>query len=576
MVAVSLKSQKNDKIGSNEKVSSPNHRLDAFMIVSTPQGVRCRICGRTLTDPESIQRGIGPECARKLGLLKDLYRKGTTAKEAAMKLEIQLQLLPVFLAELGGLPCQYCNLTLSNKHELVTHCAEQHDRPHPCLDKTCNYAFKFPSNARSHFNRKHSDEKPHKCPHDGCDYSTSNAGDLNSHVRHVHSEDRPFECPTNCGYRAKDRSKIIRHLQRKSCWYQSSIPSIWEVFCYRVANLLFGEKMKWKPKIHVSGISENQEFIQPEIVIFDENGEIEKIIDAKTSLYALTYKDVNIYPLLSEQTEFWVLHCHELDVFSGRSEEKGKIIIRSIEDLLNELNCFSQQLEATRNRQEIEHLIRDLKEFMTGLETGDLLFNCPKCWRKDFENLDELKKHVDQCDGVLKCPDCGKSDFSDLYHYEDHVKACGGKLTCSKCGRNDFNFKNTYDAHVKACGGNLRCSKCGKTGFNSKSYYNSHVEACSGNLECPDCGRRGFTSKRYYDDHVAACGGKLKCPDCGRRDFTSKRYYTGHVKACGGKLKCKHCGRNDFSSDINYNKHVKKCSQTSPKDKNEKNAASRL
>lgn len=38
---------------------------------------RCGICGRTLTDPESIERGIGPICAEKVGWIdqKDLILK---------------------------------------------------------------------------------------------------------------------------------------------------------------------------------------------------------------------------------------------------------------------------------------------------------------------------------------------------------------------------------------------------------------------------------------------------------------------------------------------------------------------
>jgi hypothetical protein len=29
---------------------------------------RCRMCGRELTDPESIERGVGPDCLAKEGL----------------------------------------------------------------------------------------------------------------------------------------------------------------------------------------------------------------------------------------------------------------------------------------------------------------------------------------------------------------------------------------------------------------------------------------------------------------------------------------------------------------------------
>jgi hypothetical protein len=30
----------------------------------------CRICGRRLTDAESVERGIGPVCAGRLGLIR--------------------------------------------------------------------------------------------------------------------------------------------------------------------------------------------------------------------------------------------------------------------------------------------------------------------------------------------------------------------------------------------------------------------------------------------------------------------------------------------------------------------------
>jgi len=34
-----------------------------------PGVVHCSRCGRRLTDPQSIRRGYGPECAQKLGII---------------------------------------------------------------------------------------------------------------------------------------------------------------------------------------------------------------------------------------------------------------------------------------------------------------------------------------------------------------------------------------------------------------------------------------------------------------------------------------------------------------------------
>ena len=31
--------------------------------------IHCRHCGRRLTDPQSVRRGYGPECAQKLGII---------------------------------------------------------------------------------------------------------------------------------------------------------------------------------------------------------------------------------------------------------------------------------------------------------------------------------------------------------------------------------------------------------------------------------------------------------------------------------------------------------------------------
>lgn len=39
---------------------------------SLPPMKRCYVCNRLLTDPESVKRGVGPECLEKTGLISEV------------------------------------------------------------------------------------------------------------------------------------------------------------------------------------------------------------------------------------------------------------------------------------------------------------------------------------------------------------------------------------------------------------------------------------------------------------------------------------------------------------------------
>lgn len=60
--------------------SKARAKLDAARIADAPlykaleekRAHACAICGRPLTDPDSIARGVGPECAGKAGQAIDL------------------------------------------------------------------------------------------------------------------------------------------------------------------------------------------------------------------------------------------------------------------------------------------------------------------------------------------------------------------------------------------------------------------------------------------------------------------------------------------------------------------------
>jgi hypothetical protein len=47
-------------------VDNPAHYAGAYGMFSG----RCGLCGRKLTDPESVERGIGPDCVQKLPVIR--------------------------------------------------------------------------------------------------------------------------------------------------------------------------------------------------------------------------------------------------------------------------------------------------------------------------------------------------------------------------------------------------------------------------------------------------------------------------------------------------------------------------
>ena len=503
--------------------------LDAFITTSTPSGSWCRICGKALIDPKSINRGIGPTCAQKIGLLRELYRNGTTAREAAQKLDVPLEMLPTFLATLGGIPCQYCDVLCPDKDSLNGHCREVHDRPHPCPEETCNYSFNWPSNARSHFNRRHSNQRPHVCPHEECDYATANAGDLQSHVRHKHRDVKPYNCPSGCGYETKDQSKIYRHLRREACWYQSSRFSQWETICFQVASILFKNKdWRWKPNLPVTDDEIDVNYVEPEIVIFDDNGNIVKIIDAKTSLEAIRDKDVKIYPMLTSRVEFWILSSQKSHPkFALFSVVNSIQISKTLEDLLYRIP--STDIET---RQCILQVLNRIEELKLACQSDVTDLSCIKCGRNDFNDVKEIKTHGKNCDGVLRCDYCGKQHFSHYRDYRDHVWVHENNPTCPHCGKNDFEYRSKFNEHIWIHEKGIdMCPRCRMRGFTSKSRFMEHVWIHDNDAEkCPFCGKQPFRYRQHYLDHVWVHENNPTCPHCGKNDFEYKSSFNAHVK----------------------------------------------
>ena len=158
--------------------------------------------------------------------------------------------------------------------------------------------------------------------------------------------------------------------------YERTIAYKWEDIGKRIAEvLLSGQHWQWKPKLSLENLSfpfsVDQRSIIPEIVIYHEDT-IDTIIDLKSSLYSLTYKDVNIYPLMTKKLIFWV--------FKGVScsiEYKGHILnFVSSNDLITALT--NQNASGTNIDFSVQRLIDAIQKLLhipeetQALETASL------------------------------------------------------------------------------------------------------------------------------------------------------------------------------------------------------------
>ncbi len=369
-----------------------------------------------------------------------------------------------------------------------------------------------------------------------------------------------YYCPTGCGYGSNNRSNVRRHFNNGSCWYQTNRAFQWEIICFQVASILLeGKNWKRKASIDVSTITKVQKSIEPEIVVFDENGEVELIIDAKTSISGLKTKDIEIYPLVAKNVEFWILTSLTPSM-KERLVQKYKKVNGSFldsKDLLLKLKQLLNSEPASSNRRrDIEDTIKKIGEFFDLIISREPEYYCSKCGRNDFKTNNDVKKHVKNCDGTLKCSRCDKRGFESKDTYDDHAWIHENVAECQYCGKNNFQYRREFRDHVWVHENDAACPHCGRTEFESKRTYDDHVWAHENGEKCPYCDKSGFESKRSYDDHVWVHENDATCPHCGKIDFQYKRHFDSHVFACKNKLKCPHCNKSGFKSRDSYNDHV--------------------
>ena len=163
----------------------------------------------------------------------------------------------------------------------------------------CNYKAKRKGDIISH-EIIHNKNKSFSCTE--CSFKAKRKINLKRH-QVTHSNIRPFKC-TNCDYKAKDKPRLNRHAKSNACYIHKQEGYLWEDLCYDIALILLnGQRFSWKPTTIIEG-----NIFYPEIVIYNKNGSIKTIIDAKRSMYSVKFKDLHEYPKVAEKVIFWCLH----------------------------------------------------------------------------------------------------------------------------------------------------------------------------------------------------------------------------------------------------------------------------
>ena len=159
-----------------------------------------------------------------------------------------------------------------------------------------------------------------------------------------------------CTYQTFVLANMDRHIRSNAHWYNQDRAIKWEKLCYEIATVILNnQKWQWKPIISTSEIQERQ-YIIPDIVIYKEQ-EIDFIIDAKMSIFALHEKDFEIYPQIAKKVIFWVLN--------GESQTKkyNNFLLEfvSAEDLKKKLLSFITDVNSS-NSSHIKNLLVEIDQ----------------------------------------------------------------------------------------------------------------------------------------------------------------------------------------------------------------------
>ena len=377
------------------------------MSSSKKQGFKCEICGKILSRKDILNRHIAsvhkkikypcPHCSY-IANRKDYLKRHINEVHLNLRTYIcefcgerfnqsgtmNRHIVTVHKKE-KNYECHDCDSVFSRKDQLQRHIRAVHLnlRPHICKEcgaafklpdhlkqhmisihtnqrnyicEECGFAFKLSQHLKDHIRVVHENHRPYAC--EECDSSFPHARDLKLHIIAMHTDEKPFVCK-ECGRGFADPSHLYRHEQAEACWFTSTTAYKWEELCKEIAEVLLeGKNWEWKPTIKTPELEE-QAWVQPEIVIYNEDGSMD-FIDAKRSTYAIfKEKDLVVYPKVARKVEFWCLYGKTEGMF-----EEEEITVLSGEELIAKL----EQKRTRDNHNDIDSPIMKIRLLKKGIE----------------------------------------------------------------------------------------------------------------------------------------------------------------------------------------------------------------
>lgn len=226
--------------------------------------------------------------------------------------------------------CKECGATFQLSHHLKDHITSIHTNKRQYVCEECGFAFKLRTHLNDHVKVVHQNHRPYAC--EECDSSFPHARALKQHIISVHTDELPYVCE-KCKRGFSDPSHLYRHEQAEACWFTTTTAYKWEELCKEIAEVLLADKnWEWKPTIETPELEE-QTRVQPEIVIYNDDGTMD-FIDAKRSTYAIfKEKDLVVYPKVARRVEFWCLYGKT----EGMFEEEEGVEAKSSKNIIREL-----------------------------------------------------------------------------------------------------------------------------------------------------------------------------------------------------------------------------------------------
>ncbi|MFX0062700.1 MAG: C2H2-type zinc finger protein [Candidatus Hermodarchaeota archaeon] len=256
-----------------------------------------------------------------------------------------------------------CPKAYASSSDLTDHIRRAHtgEKPyrckdHPQGDPKCPKAYASSGELIDHIRRHHTGEKPFKCPYSDCPKAYANSSDLIEHIRRTHTREKPHKCP-RCNYAAVSSSELANHLDSEGCDYYQWQAYLWQDVCRELTVWVRPNCTRLPSKILTPEIPD-REYILPDNPLQHPDGTTE-IAEAKRTPYAITEKDLVIYPQFADKVTFWCLFGEP-----GRFKDDPNLSIEISDQLIDQLEA----LKTPANCEELDRFIFQITLLQRGID----------------------------------------------------------------------------------------------------------------------------------------------------------------------------------------------------------------